>query len=230
MLGILAWTGGALFAASLAYTVYFYTFVLDNPAPVNARPWMAAGLVNLLLFGLFALHHSVFARAPLKRWVERMMPAPMERSFYVWVASALLIATWIGWQLTAGLVYAIEGPLRWAFYALQLAGVHLTLRSAGMLDALELAGIRQLQPRPRPTVFRTDGPFGLVRHPIYLGWLLMTFGTPLMTVNRLLFATITSAYLILAIPWEERSLVAAFGDRYRAYQARVRWRLVPGLW
>ena len=69
-----------------------------------------------------------------------------------------------------------------------------------------------------------------VRHPIYLGWILIVFGSPLMTMSRLLFATISSAYLIVAIPWEERSLVEAFGDRYRTYQKQVRWRLLPWLW
>jgi protein-S-isoprenylcysteine O-methyltransferase Ste14 len=134
------------------------------------------------------------------------------------------------WKLVAGLVYEVEGVGRWPLYALQLAGVHLIVRAAGFLDSLELAGIRQLQDRPRDTVFRTNGPFGLVRHPIYLGWILMTFAAPTMTMNRLMFAVITSGYLILAIPWEEKSLVRAFGDRYRVYQSIVRWRLIPGVW
>jgi protein-S-isoprenylcysteine O-methyltransferase Ste14 len=107
--------------------------------------------------------------------------------------------------------------------------VYLTVRAAGFIDPLELAGIRQAN-RQDAVVFRSDGPFGLVRHPIYLGWIVMTFAAPSMSLNRLLFATISSAYLIVAISWEERSLVDAFGERYRAYQASVRWRLIPGLW
>ena len=82
----------------------------------------------------------------------------------------------------------------------------------------------------RDVAFKVAGPFGLVRHPIYLGWILIVFGAPLMTMSRLLFAVISSAYLVLAIPWEEASLVEAFGERYRAYQRQVRWRLVPGVW
>ena len=226
----LAWIGGAIFVASLAYTFYFYALVLGDPAPFNDSPPAIALAINLILFGVFAAHHSVFAREGPKRLVERLVPARMERSFYVWVASLLLIAVWMMWRLVPGLVYEVEGIARWPLYVLQLAGVHLTVRAAGLLDSLELAGIRQLQNRPRETVFRTDGPFGLVRHPIYLGWILMTFAAPTMTNNRLMFAVITSAYLILAIPWEEKSLVAAFGDRYRAYQSIVRWRLIPGIW
>jgi protein-S-isoprenylcysteine O-methyltransferase Ste14 len=134
------------------------------------------------------------------------------------------------WQLAEGALYDVTGVWKWPFYVVQLAGVHLTLRAAGFLDFLELAGIRQLQPRTREVVFRSDGPFGLVRHPIYLGWMLMTFATPAMTLNRLIFAAITTGYLIVAIPWEERSLVSAFGERYRAYQSVVKWRLIPGIW
>jgi protein-S-isoprenylcysteine O-methyltransferase Ste14 len=226
----LAWFGGVVFVASLAYTLYFYALVLGDPAPSNDSPLPLAFAINLILFGLFAAHHSIFARERAKRLVERLMPARMERSFYVWIASLLLIAVWMMWKLVAGLVYEVEGVGQWPLYALQLAGVHLIVRAAGSLDSLELAGIRQLHDRPRETVFRTDGPFGLVRHPIYLGWILMTFAAPAMTMNRLMFAVITSGYLILAIPWEEKSLVAAFGDRYRAYQSIVRWRLIPGIW
>ena len=104
-----------------------------------------------------------------------------------------------------------------------------TVRAAGFIDPLELAGIRQAE-RQDAVVFRTDGLFGLVRHPIYLGWLLMTLATPSLTLNRLLFAAISSGYLIIAIPWEERSLVAAFGEQLPRVSGEVRWRLVPGLW
>jgi methanethiol S-methyltransferase len=227
---VLAWTGGVLFVASLLYTVYFYGVVLGDATPSSATSVSVAVAINLVLFGIFAAHHSIFARDATKRWVERVIPTRMERSFYVWIASLLLIAVWMAWRLAEGLLYDIDGFWKWPMYVLQLAGVHLTVRAAGFLDALELAGIRQLQPRAREVVFRTDGPFGLVRHPIYLGWILMTFATPTLTLNRLIFAAITTGYLIVAIPWEERSLVSAFGERYRAYQSTVKWRLIPGIW
>jgi len=226
---VLAWLGGAFFVASLIYTFYFYAVLLGDPEPARTVPLGRGAALNTLLFGIFAAHHSIFARDSGKRWIARMMPARLERSFYVWVASLLLILVCVLWQRIAGTVYVVDGWLRWLFYALQLLGVHLTMRAAGFLDPLELAGIRQAQHQDT-VVFRTDGPFGLVRHPIYLGWLLMTLATPDMTINRLLFAVISSVYLIVAIPWEERSLAAAFGDRYRAYQGNVRWRLIPGLW
>jgi protein-S-isoprenylcysteine O-methyltransferase Ste14 len=225
-----AWTGGVLFVASLLYTVYFYAVVLGDASPATPTPLLLAFTANLILFGLFAAHHSVFARPFAKRWITRVIPPHMERSFYVWVASLLLIAVWLLWRHVAGMIYDVRGIARWLLYALQLAGVYLIVRAAGFLDALELAGIRQAREATRDTVFRSDGPFGLVRHPIYLGWILMTFAAPTMTANRLMFAVITTSYLIVAIPWEERSLVTAFGDRYRAYQSIVRWRLIPWVW
>ena len=204
--------------------------MLSSAYPSAETSLPSAVAVNLTLFGIFAAHHSIFARGVAKRWVERIVPAEMERSFYVWVASLLLIGVWLSWRLAAGLVYQVDDGWRWPMHALQLAGAYLIVRAAGFLDALELAGIRQLQHKTRPVVFRTDGPFGRVRHPISLGWILMTVLAPTMTVNRLIFAVVTSGYLVLAIPWEERSLVSAFGDRYRSYQAIVKWRLFPGVW
>jgi methanethiol S-methyltransferase len=226
----MAWLGGAMFIAALAYTLYFYAFVLGSAVPADPVALPRAVVVNTVLFGIFAAHHSVFAREAGKRWVTRLVPSEMERSLYVWVSSALLIAVCMLWQLVPGTGYRVEGAVRWLFYALQLFGLYITARGAGLLDPLELAGIRQAEQKPEAVVFRNNGPFGLVRHPIYLGWVLMTFAAPTMTINRLMFAAITSLYLVLAIPWEERSLVAAFGERYRRYQSSVRWRLIPGIW
>jgi protein-S-isoprenylcysteine O-methyltransferase Ste14 len=243
---IMAWLGGIAFVASLAYTSYFYAVVLGRPSADGTAELPRAVAANVALFTVFAMHHSVFAREPVKRWIARRIPAQMERSFYVWLASALLIAVCLLWQRVPGIVVEITGPLRWMFYAVQLVGLALIWRAADALDPLELAGIRQVSgirgqvsgvryqvsgtEATKEVVFRTTGPFGFVRHPIYLGWILMVFAAPVMTIDRVLFAVISSLYLVLAIPWEEKSLVAAFGDRYRGYQSTVRWRLIPGIW
>ena len=110
------------------------------------------------------------------------------------------------------MLYDVPWPWQGACRALQAWGVWLTLRSAGVIDPLELAGIRQVLGRVRPPAFRVFGPYRLVRHPIYFGWALMTFGTPLMTGTRLSFAVISTAYLMLAIPFEERALIEVFGE------------------
>jgi protein-S-isoprenylcysteine O-methyltransferase Ste14 len=99
-----------------------------------------------------------------------------------------------------------------------------------VIDPLELAGIRQATGQVAAASLKIVGPFRVVRHPIYLGWMLLVFATPTMTAGRLVFAVISSLYLILAIPWEESSLVVGHGDRYREYQRQVRWRVLPGVW
>ncbi len=111
----------------------------------------------------------------------------------------------------------------------QLLGLWLTLAPpASSIRSSWRASGNCTAERSRPVEFKAVGPFGLVRHPIYLGWILMVFGSPLMTMSRLVMAVVSSAYLIVAIPWEERSLIEAFGDRYRNYQRHVRSRLLSG--
>jgi protein-S-isoprenylcysteine O-methyltransferase Ste14 len=110
--------------------------------------------------------------------------------------------------------------------AAQLLGVGLIARSVANIDPLELAGIREQATREG---LQVTGPYGWVRHPLYRGWVLAAFGAAHMTGDRLAFAVITAIYLIVAVRWEERSLVRNFGDEYRRYQRRVRWRIIPYL-
>lgn len=228
-MALISWLGGLAFAGALAYLAYFYAIVLGEPAP-HAHAPLTAGAIDAALFAAFAAHHSLFARERAKRWVRRVAPPELERSIYVWASSALLVGTCALWQPLPGVVYEAHGWWRVPFWAVQAAGVLLTVLGARVIDPLELAGIQQATGRRGRDHLEVTGPFRLVRHPIYLGWMLMVFGTPSMTASRLLFAAVSSAYLILAIPWEEKSLVAAHGDRYRAYRTAVRWRVLPGIW
>jgi methanethiol S-methyltransferase len=226
---LLAWAGGALFVGSLGYLVFFYAVVLAAPSGDPALTVRNA-FINVALFSVFALHHSLLARAGAKARVARMLPPGFERLLYVWIASLLLLAVCALWQPVPGTLYQLSGWRRVPFWALQLAGGLVILRAAAALGPLELAGIRHATGRPSRDTLTFAGPFRLVRHPIYLGWMLMVFLAPTMTVNRLLFAAISSTYLILAIPWEEKSLVATHGDAYRDYQRLVPWRVVPRVW
>lgn len=225
----IAWGGGAAFVASLAYLVYFYFVSLADPSgdPDDRSVHLA---INAGLFALFALHHSVFARTRAKQAVTRVVPPHLERSLYVWTASALAVVMGVLWQPVAGTAYRADGALRLLLWGVQLAGALITLRAARAMSVFELAGIHQAAGRRATGALKIVGPFRTVRHPIYLGWVLMVFATPTLTANRLAFAAISTLYLILAIPWEETSLVAAHGDQYRDYQRRVRWRLIPGVW
>jgi protein-S-isoprenylcysteine O-methyltransferase Ste14 len=226
---LIAWGGAVAFGISLLYLVYFYAVPLGNPA---GDPLKRTGhiVINVILFTAFALHHSLLARSGAKRLVAQVIPARFERTLYVWVASLLVVALCALWQPVAGILYRADGWMRAAFFITQAVGAIVVLLAARAMSAFELAGIYQAAGRTPAGTLQVVGPFRLVRHPIYLGWVLMVFATPTMTANRLLFAAISTLYLILAIPWEETSLVADYGDQYREYQRHVRWRLIPGLW
>ncbi len=225
---IVVWLGGAAFVVSLTVAlVGFYVGMRPAPAGADAA---SATLVDTLLFGVFALHHSLFARAGLKRWLTSRVPPHLERSIYVWTSSLLLIIVITNWQPLPGRAYQHEGWAAIPHWLVVLAGLWLTARATKAIDALQLAGIRQGLQTPPSDRFQIVGPYLFVRHPIYLGWMLMVFGVPDMTWTRFVFAAVSSAYLIVAIPFEERSLVEAFGDGYREYRRTVRWRIVPGIW
>lgn len=225
---LVAWGGTVLFAVSLAFFLFSYAtrFGLPDPGPVDRR----AVAVDAAIFTLFALHHSVFARERVRAAVARFVPPRLERSFYVWVASVLFLLVCAFWQPVGGTAWEATGAARWVLRILQGVGVWLTLRSAAMIDILELSGVRQLAPRPGGVEFETSGPYAWMRHPIYTGWMLIVFCAPTMTMTRLVFAGVSSAYLLVAIPFEERSLVASSGDAYRTYMERVRWKLAPGIY
>ena len=204
-----------------------YLFRLATPAPDHGSA-LNDGVASVVLFTIFALHHSIMARTGAKAWITRLVPADLERSVYVWIASLLFLAVCLMWQPLPGIVWQVRGP-GGILYIVQFFGVAVTIAAARIVGVLELAGVTPPD-ASRPVEFRADGPFGIVRHPIYLGWVLMVFATPTMTTSRLLFAVVSTIYLVAAIPLEERSLVAAFGDKYRTYQQQIRWRLIPGLW
>lgn len=224
---IVAWGGTVLFFASLGYFVFCYVTRFGRPTHEAARGGAAA--FDVALFTVFALHHSLFARERVRAAVARIVPPRLERAFYVWVASALFIAVCALWQPVAGVAWDAQGALRWLLVALQALGIWLVLRSAATIDILELSGVRQLAPRNNAMEFKTSGPYGWMRHPIYTGWMLMVLFAPAMTMTRLVFAIVSSAYLLIGIPLEERSLRAS-GDAYRRYSQQVRWRLIPGLY
>jgi protein-S-isoprenylcysteine O-methyltransferase Ste14 len=221
------WSGALLFLLSLLSMPVMYLFRLGTPAPDNGHA-AADAIANVTLFTVFALHHSIMARTGAKRWMTRLVPADLERSVYVWIASLLFLAVCLLWRPLPGVVWQTRGP-GLMLYVVQLIGVALTIVAARIVGVWELSGVKQPDPS-RPIEFRADGPFGLVRHPIYLGWSLMVFATPTMTTSRLLFAVVSTVYLAAAIPLEERLLIETFGEKYRAYQRQMRWRLIPGIW
>jgi protein-S-isoprenylcysteine O-methyltransferase Ste14 len=227
-----AWGGAVLFAFSPIYFLftYFVTFG-ETTAGSAARPASAIAW-NVALFTIFAFHHSLFARERIRAEIRRLT-GPLERSVYVWIASALFIVVCAAWVPVPGVMWRVEGAGTWALYGLQLVGVWLTLRGAAVIDAFDLAGVRQVQDGPSmsnaPIEFKTSGPYGWMRHPIYAGWFVVVFAVPTMTMTRFVFAITSCAYLLIAIPLEERSLRRTTAGAYDVYMRKVRWKLVPGL-
>ena len=226
-----SWLGAGLFATSLGWFVFSY-FVRFPALPAT---WSVIGAVvwDVALFTAFAAHHSVFARDAVRLRVERLFPG-RERSMFVWVASLVLIIVCAAWRGVPGTAWNVSGLAAWLLYATRIAGIVLTLGAAAILDIWELAGTRP--PRHAPgehggnATFTRRGPYGWVRHPIYLGWFLVVFSAPAMTATQLVFAVASSAYLVIGMVFEERSLVHAAPDAYREYQRAVKWKVIPGIY
>jgi protein-S-isoprenylcysteine O-methyltransferase Ste14 len=217
----IVWTGGAMFVGSLALCTVWYLVVFDRERPPHG--WQPV-VTDIVFFSLFATHHSVLARDGVKRKLAAIVPPRLQRSCYVWIASSLLVGVCVCWQPVGGEVYEAHGLRALVHAVVQLGGLWLIASSVARIDALELAGIR---PASHVGELQVGGPYRFVRHPLYLGWMLAVFGTARMTGDRLAFALMTSAYLMMAIPWEEQSLARAFGDAYARYKLIVRWRMIP---
>jgi protein-S-isoprenylcysteine O-methyltransferase Ste14 len=222
----------------VCYAVFFATFLyavgfiggfgvpttLDGPrtAPLGAALAIDAGLL-----ALFAVQHSVMARRWFKERWTRVVPAPLERSTYVLFSSLALIALFAFWEPLGGVVWAVSDPLERAiFQALFAFGFGLVLVTTFLINHFDLFGLRQVwlyfrgQPYTR-LEFGTPGPYRLVRHPLYVGWFFAFWMTPVMTFAHLLFAIATTAYILIAIRFEERDLVHEFGSSYEDYRRRV---------
>src|SRR5207237_389055 len=163
------------------------------------------------------------------------VPDWLERSLYTWTATLLFFVVCFAWQPVDGVLYSLQGTWRIAGYTAQAAGILVIVTGSSAIDQLALAGIRQvLDARsgktPQHCALKTNGASGFVSHPLYFGWTLLVFGAPDMTGTRALFAIVSTLYLAIAIPFEERSLVAVFGEPYRHYQRVTRWRMLPGIW
>jgi protein-S-isoprenylcysteine O-methyltransferase Ste14 len=218
----------AVFLATFLYAVGFVGNVLvpttlDGPA---AGSLMSDLAVDLGLLLLFALQHSVMARPAFKRWWTKFVPEAAERSTYVLASSLALIALFACWRPLGGEIWSVGGSAAGALYGLCAFGWALVLVSTFLINHFDLFGLRQvwLNLRGVPYThigFRTPGPYKLVRHPLYVGWLFAFWATPMMTAAHLVFALATTGYILIAIQLEERDLVASLGEDYRAYRRRV---------
>jgi protein-S-isoprenylcysteine O-methyltransferase Ste14 len=231
-IGLLAW-GVACYGLFFACFLYAIAFVGDFPLVPKTidsgepGPLGFALAVNLGLLSLFAVQHSVMARPAFKRAWTRIVPQAAERPTYVLASTLALVLLFAYWQPIAGTVWAVTNPIAaFAIRALYFAGWGLLLYATALIDHFDLFGLRQawLGFRGRPYTnhpFATPGLYAHVRHPLYVAWAIIFWSTPVMSAGHLLFAAVATVYMVAAVFFEERDLVAHFGDAYRRYQESV---------
>ena len=215
-----------IFFGTILYAIGFVgnLFVpksIDGPA---AMPLAKAVLINASLLLVFALQHSIMARPAFKRWWTTFVPEPAERSTYVLIASLCLLLMMWQWQPIGGVVWVIESSLLKTILVSAYAfGWALVFISTFLINHFDLFGLRQtwlyFTGRKYTSLpFRTPLFYRFVRHPLYLGFLIAFWSTPVMTVAHLLFAMLTTGYILTAIVFEEKDLEAHFGESYVTYK------------
>ena len=221
--------GVICYAAFLGTILYAIGFIgnIVVPKTIDSEPEASltkALLVNGSLLLLFALQHSIMARPAFKRRWTRIIPSELERSSFVLLSSACLILMMWLWQPIGGVVWSVDDRVvQTVLTVLYLAGWGIVFISTFLINHFDLFGLRQVwlyfNGKPyTPLPFRLPGFYRLVRHPLYLGFLIAFWCTPVMTVAHLLFAILTTGYILVAIQFEERDLIAHFGEKYREYK------------
>lgn len=227
----------AAFFASFLYLVGFvggFDFMPTHVDKGLSAPPLSAALINIVLIALFGIQHSVMARPAFKRAWTRIVPPAMERSIYCLATVLVLVALYRFWHPIEGTVWSVTNEaLRMALWGLFWLGWGIVFISTWLLSHFELFGLQQAWQHMRgaeakPMAMRTPLFYKLVRHPIYTGFFIAFWATPEMSYGHLLLAVGFTVYILMGIFYEERDLVALYGDQYRDYSRRV-GALIPGI-
>lgn len=234
----------ALIYGVICYVVFFFTFLyaigfVGNfvvPKSIDSGPPAAtltrALVMNVILLSIFAIQHSVMARPAFKRIWTKFVPVQIERSTYVLLSSGALILLFWQWRPLTEVMWDVQNPIGvyilWALFAF---GWAMVLISTSLINHFDLFGLRQVYLYSKNIDYHHVGFreilfYKVIRHPIMLGFIIAFWATPRMTMGHLLFAAVTTVYILVAIQLEERDSVAFMGDTYLEYRSRV-WMLLP---
>jgi protein-S-isoprenylcysteine O-methyltransferase Ste14 len=234
----------SLLYGTLAYVVFLGTFLYAIgfvsgfvvPTTVDGgrpAPILEALLLNGGFLALFAVQHTIMARKAFKRWWTRFVPPQIERATFVLATCAILCPMFWQWRLIPGTLWSIDGAAASVLHGVAFLGWGIVLLASFLIDHFELFGLRQvvrhfLGKPVRSPAFRERSLYRHVRHPLMLGFLLAFWVTPVMTYGHLFFAVMCTAYILVGIQIEERTLLAEHGANYRDYQRRVPMLLPTG--
>lgn len=222
----------------MSYAAFFLTFCYAMgfvgrvvvPKDINtgaAAPFGEAVLINSLMLSAFVIQHTIMARPAFKVWFTQFVPKPMERSIFVFAASSILAVTFWQWRPMPDVVWQVNEPMiAYALTGISWMGWVMVLLSSFLINHFDLFGLRQVwlqlvNKSYTTSAFRLTSLYRFVRHPLMLGFLIAFWSTPVMTEGHLLFAALTTGYILVGIQFEERDLIREHGEAYRRYREAV---------